>query len=336
MTAKIRWGVLGNATVARKCVIPAIQKSGSGCVHALATQRPADAAPVAAENQIERIYDRYEALLEDPAVDAVYIPLPNHLHRPWTLKALSAGKHVLCEKPIACNAQEALEMAAAVKVGNLVLMEAFMYRFHPRSREIKQLISEGRIGVPRLVRSAFCFHMAEEMLASGDNVRLKAGMGGGALLDVGCYSVSVARWMMGAEPTQVQAQAIYHDTGVDVHVVGTLQFPGGGLATLEASFVSALQQTFSVVGTDGAIDLPHDAFIPWQHDAEYFQRGRDQETGNKIVVPGADEYQLMVKHFNEAVLEKSKLDFQIEDSIANMKVLDALATAALTGNTVRL
>jgi predicted dehydrogenase len=336
MTAKIRWGVLGNATVARKCVIPAIQKSGSGCVHALATQRPADAAPVAAENQIERIYDRYEALLEDPAVDAVYIPLPNHLHRPWTLKALSAGKHVLCEKPIACNAQEALEMAAAVKVGNLVLMEAFMYRFHPRSREIKQLIGEGRIGEPRLVRSAFCFHMAEEMLASGDNVRLKAGMGGGALLDVGCYSVSVARWMMGAEPTQVQAQAIYHDTGVDVHVVGTLQFPGGGLATLEASFVSALQQTFSVVGTDGAIDLPHDAFIPWQHDAEYFQRGRDQETGNKIVVPGADEYQLMVKHFNEAVLEKSKLDFQIEDSIANMKVLDALATAALTGNTVRL
>jgi predicted dehydrogenase len=336
MTAKIRWGVLGNATVARKCVIPAIQKSGSGRVHALATQRPADAAFVAAENQIERIYDRYEALLEDPAVDAVYIPLPNHLHLPWTLKALSAGKHVLCEKPIACNAQEALEMAAAGERDNLFLMEAFMYRFHPRSREIKQLIGEGRIGEPRLVRSAFCFHMAEEMLASGDNVRLKAGMGGGALLDVGCYSVSVARWMMGAEPTQVQAQAIYHDTGVDVHVVGTLQFPGGGLATLEASFVSALQQTFSVVGTAGAIDLPHDAFIPWQHDAEYFQRGRDQETGNRIVVPGADEYQLMVEHFNDAALGKSKLDFQVEDSIANMKVLDALATAALTGNTVNL
>jgi predicted dehydrogenase len=129
MTAKIRWGVLGNATVARKCVIPAIQKSRNGRVHALATQRPADAALVAAENQIERIYDRYETLLEDPAVDAVYIPLPNHLHRPWTLKALSAGKHVLCEKPIACNAQEALEMAAAVKRGNLALMEAFMYRF---------------------------------------------------------------------------------------------------------------------------------------------------------------------------------------------------------------
>jgi D-xylose 1-dehydrogenase (NADP+, D-xylono-1,5-lactone-forming) len=336
MTAKIRWGVLGNATVARKCVIPAIQKSCNGLVHALATRHPADAARLAADNQIERIYDRYETLLEDPAVDAVYIPLPNHLHRSWTLKALSAGKHVLCEKPIACTAQEAREMAAAAGPDHLLLMEAFMYRFHPRSREIQQVVSSGRIGEPRLVRSAFCFHMAEEILETGGNGRLRADRGGGALLDVGCYSVSVARWMMGAEPTQVQAQAIYRNTGVDVHVVGTLQFPGGGLATLEASFVSALQQTFSVVGTGGAIDLPHDAFIPWQKDAEYTLRGQDQETGCKHVVPGADEYQLMVEHFSDAVLGKSKLNFLFEDSIANMQVLDALAQAALSGNTVKL
>jgi predicted dehydrogenase len=336
MTDKIRWGVLGNATVARTCVIPAIQKSRNGLVHALATRRPEIADLLAAENHIERIYDRYEALLEDPAIDAVYIPLPNHLHLPWTLRALSAGKHVLCEKPIACTAQEAHEMADAIGRGNLFLMEAFMYRFHPRSRQIKQWVSEGRIGEPRLVRSAFCFHMAQEILEAGDNVRLRAGMGGGALLDVGCYSVSVARWMMGAEPTQVQAQAIYHDTGVDVHVVGTLQFPGGGLATLEASFISALQQTFSVVGTGGAIDLPHDAFIPWQKNAEYILRGQDQETGCKHVVPGADEYQLMVEHFSDAVLGNAKLDFLFEDSIANMKVLDALMQAALSGNTVKL
>jgi len=336
MAAKIRWGVLGNATVARTCVIPAIQTSRNGLVHALATRRPTDAGPVAAENHIERIYDRYEALLEDPAINAVYIPLPNHLHRPWALKALSAGKHVLCEKPIACNTPEAREMANAAGRGNLFLMEAFMYRFHPRSRQIKQLVREGRIGEPRLVRSAFCFHMAKDILEAGDNVRLRADMGGGALLDVGCYSVSVARWMMGAEPTRVQAQAIYHDTGVDVHVVGTLQFPGGGLATLEASFISALQQTFTVVGTGGAIDLPHDAFIPWQKDAEYILRGQDQETGCKHVVPGADEYQLMVEHFSDAVLGKSELNFFLEDSIANMKVLDALAQAARSENTVKL
>ena len=336
MPDKIRWGVMGNATVARTCVIPAIQKSRNGLVHALATRRPANAGRVAAEHHIERIYDRLEALLEDPAIDAVYIPLPNRLHLPWTLKALAAGKHVLCEKPIACNAQEADAMAKAAGRGKLLLMEAFMYRFHPRSRQIKQLVSEGRIGQPCLVRSAFCFHMAKEVLEAGDNVRLRADMGGGALLDVGCYSVSVARWMLGAEPTQVQAQAIYHDTGVDVHVVGTLQFPGGGLATLEASFISALQQTFTVVGTGGAIDLPHDAFIPWQKDAEYILRGQDQETGCKQVVPGADEYQLMVEHFGDAVLGKSELDFLFEDSIANMKVLDALAQAARSGNTVKL
>jgi predicted dehydrogenase len=336
MPDKIRWGVLGNATVARTCVIPAIQKSRNGLVHALATRRPANAGHVMAERPIERIYDRLEALLEDPAIDAVYIPLPNRLHLPWTLKALAAGKHVLCEKPIACTAQEADDMAKAAGRGKLLLMEAFMYRFHPRSREIKQLVSEGRIGQPCLVRSAFCFHMPKEVLDAGDNVRLRADMGGGALLDVGCYSVSVARWMLGAEPTQVQAQAIYHDTGVDVHAVGTLQFPGGGLATLEASFISALQQTFTVVGTGGAIDLPHDAFIPWQKDAEYILRGQDQETGCKHVVPGADEYQLMVEHFGDAVLGKSELNFLFEDSIANMKVLDALAQAARSGNTVKL
>jgi predicted dehydrogenase len=218
--------VLGNATVARKCVIR-YSKSGNGLVHALATRRPANADLVAAENHIELIYDRYEALLEDPAIDAVYIPLPNHLHLPWTLRALSAGKHVLCEKPIACTAQEAHEMANAVGRGNLFLMEAFMYRFHPRSRQIKQLVSEGRIGDPCLVRSAFCFHLAKEILKPATNVRFKADTGGGALLDVGCYSVSVARRMIGAEPIPlVQAQAIYHhDTGVDVHLVGTLQFP---------------------------------------------------------------------------------------------------------------
>jgi predicted dehydrogenase len=289
-----------------------------------------------AENNVDRIYDRYEALLEDPDIDAVYIPLPNHLHLPWTLKALSAGKHVLVEKPIACNAGEACEMAVAARRLDRILMEALMYRFHPRSLEIKQLVSQGRIGAPRLVRSAFCFHMAEELLESGDNVRLRPETGGGALLDVGCYSVSVARWMMGAEPTQVQAQTVRFDSGVDMHTVGTLQFPHGGLATFEASFIAALQQTYTVVGTGGAVDLPHDAFIPWHRDAAYILRGRDDEAGCRHVVPGADEYQLMVEHFSEAVLGGTRLDSSLEDSIANMRALDALAEAALSGSTVRL
>ena len=336
MTDRIRWGILGNATIARKCIIGAIQKSNNGLVHALATRSPAAAEEVATENGIRNVYDSYDALLADPAVDAVYVPLPNHMHLPWTLKALTAGKHVLCEKPLACNAGETREMTVRAKEYGLLLMEAFMYRFHPRSRLIKQIVDQGQIGKPCLVRSAFCYHMDDDILQSGGNARLKPDMGGGALLDVGCYSVSVARWLMGAEPTAVQAQAVYHSTGVDKHLVGTLRFKGGKLAVFEASFISALQQTYTVVGSDGAVDLPHNAFIPWEKDAVYTQRKKDQEAGTEHVIQGADEYQLMVEHFSDAIFGRTKLDLSPEESIANMRVLDALSEAAKSGSTVRL
>ena len=200
MSEKVKWGILGNATIARVCVIPAIQKSRNGMVHALGTRSPAAAGEVAAKNNSIHIYGDYEAVLADPEIEAVYIPLPNHLHLPWTVKALQAGKHVLCEKPLACNAREARAMAEAAAEAGLLLMEAFMYRFHPRSQRIKQLIADGFIGTPCLVRSAFCYHIGEELLATADNYRLRPDMGGGALLDVGCYSVSLARWLLDAEP----------------------------------------------------------------------------------------------------------------------------------------
>ena len=322
--------------IARKCVIGAIQKSRNGIVHALATRSPADAAQVASDNDIGKVYAGYDALLADPDVDAVYVPLPNHMHLPWTLKALSTGKHVLCEKPLACNAREAQQMAAQAKASGLLLMEAFMYRFHPRSRCIKQKVDQGAIGKLCLVRSAFCYHMDDDILQSGGNARLKPEMGGGALLDVGCYSVSVARWLTGAEPIAVQAQAVYHPDGVDIHLVGTLRFEEEKLAVIEASFISALQQTYTVVGRDGAIELPQNAFIPWEKNAVYTQRSKDEEVGQEHVIHGADEYQLMVEHFSDAVLGRINLDHTPADSIANMRVLDALSKAAKTRNTVRL
>ena len=336
MVEGIRWGVMGNATIARVCVIPAIQKSFNGRVHALATRSPARAQKVAADNQIDQIYNSYDALLVDTEIDVIYIALPNHLHHPWTVKALKAGKHVLCEKPLACTAKEAMEMASVAEDSGGYLMEAFMYRFHPRSRRIKQLIAEGHIGAPSLVRSAFCFRMGEKDRASEKNARLKPEMGGGALLDVGCYSVSVARWFLGAEPTQVQAQALFHPGGVDIHMVGTLGFGDIALATLEASFISALQQTYSIAGADGVIELPHNAFVPWENDAAFLLRGRDEEEGQQHVIPGADEYQLMVEHFADVVLGNANLMYPLSDSIGNMRVLDALAQAARTGETVRL
>ncbi|MGD9172628.1 MAG: Gfo/Idh/MocA family oxidoreductase [Desulfobacterales bacterium] len=336
MAEAAKWGIMGNATIARKCVIPAICKSGNGKLVALATRSPAQAEQVVAENRIEHIYDSYEALLVDPRVELVYIPLPNHLHHPWTIKALKAGKHVLCEKPLACNAREAREMAAVAKDAGRLLMEAFMYRFHPRSRRIKQLIAEGAIGAPRLVRSAFCFRMADSEWSDPPNVRLNPEMGGGALLDVGCYSVSVARWFLGAEPSQVQAQAEYDPGGVDVHMVGSLSFAANGLASFEASFITALQQTYAIAGSNGVIELPHNAFVPWENEAIFYVRGRDQETGQTHSVPGADEYQLMVEHFADAVMGRTELRFPITDSIGNMRVLDALAQAARTGQMVKL
>ena len=333
---RIKWGVLGNATIARKCVIPAIRKSRNGVVHALATRSPAAAAEVVDKNRIRQVYDNYDAVIRDPSVDAVYIPLPNHLHLPWTMQALTAGKHVLCEKPLACNSREARAMADQAATSGALLMEAFMYRFHPRSRRIKQLVDDGELGKPCLIRSAFCFRMKDDILKNGTNVRLKPDMGGGALLDVGCYSVNVARWFMAAEPKRVQAQAVYHTAGVDVHLVGTLGFADGQLAVFEASFISALQQTYTIVGSSGAVELPHNAFVPWEKDAGYTRRSQDEEAGQQYIVKGADEYQLMVEHFADAVLKKTSLSYAPEDSIANMRVLDALSEAAQTGKTVSL
>ena len=332
---RLRWGVLGNATIARRCVIPAIQSSSNGEVLTLASRSPEAARVTAEAHAIPRLYPSYDAVLADPDVDAVYIPLPNHLHRPWTLKALAAGKHVLCEKPLACSAAEAAEMGAAADRHGRLLMEAFMYRFHPRSRRVRDLVTSGAIGRPRLVHTAFCFAMDPQVLADGTAPRLRPEMGGGALLDLGCYGVSVARWLLGAEPAEVQAMALYHPGGADLTTIAALRFGDDALATVEASFVAGLRQTYSITGDRGSVELPHDAFIPWEKDAELTVRGPDDERGTREVVPGVDEYRLMVEHFADAAAGRAPLAYRWEESLANMRVLDAIAHAARSGAVVR-
>ncbi len=336
MASKVQWGILGSATIARKCVINAIQTSPNSTLRALASRSPHRSRDLAARHSIPKLYANYADLLADDGVTAVYIPLPNHLHHPWTLKALAAGKHVLCEKPLACTAREAEEMAAAARDADRLLMEGFMYRFHPRSQHIKALVDEGQIGAVRLVRAAFTYPMAADILASGANARLKPEMGGGALLDVGCYGVSVARWLMGAEPLRVQAQMSYHAGGADWHLAAILRFGHRRMGVVEASFISALQQTFSVVGERGAIELPHDAFIPWEKDAYYTVRSRAAESGDRQRIKGTDEYRLMVTHFADAVLGRSTLAYSPAESIANMRVLDALAEAGRSGHCMEI
>jgi predicted dehydrogenase len=336
MTEAVKWGIIGNANIGRLCVIPAIQNSGNGRLRALATRSASRSQAIITKFDIPCVYENYDDALNDPEIDAVYIPLPNHLHRDWTLKAVAAGKHVLCEKPLACNASEAQEMAEAASAGNVLLMEAFMYRFHPRNRRVKQMVDDGKLGAPRLIRVAFCYRMKPDDWHDSENPRLNKHTGGGALLDVGCYAVSVARWFYEEEPSHVQAEAVYLPNGVDIHVVGSLRFAEGKLATLEASFISALQQTYTVAGENRVVELPHDAFIPWEKDTAYFVRDQDDETGKSYLVAGADEYRLMVEHFADAVLGKRSLPYAPEESVRNMRVLDALALAARTGERVKI
>ena len=189
------------------------------------------------------------------------------------------------------------------------------------------MISLEKIGVPRIVRVSFCFHIKEHILRKKDNARLNKN-GGGALLDVGCYGVSVARWMMGENPESVQAAAHYNDAGVDIHAAGVLHFRNQGFATIEASFISALQQTYTIVGTKGSIELPHNAFIPWEKDATFIFRGRNKEIGIQEVIPGADEYRLMVEHFSDVIKDEASPFVEIDESIQNMRILDALADSA--------
>ncbi len=330
MNLSIKWGILGNATIARKCMIPAIFNAANSRIQALASRNPEKAESLSTKYNIPKLYSHYESVIEDKQVDVVYIPLPNYLHKEWAIKALNAGKHVLCEKPLACNAAEAMEMAAVASKNGLHLMEALMYRFHPRSRTIHKMVSQGKIGTPRLVHVSFCFHIEEHILKKKENARLKK-KGGGALLDVGCYGVSVARWMMGENPKSAQAAAHFNSEGVDIHAAGVLHFRKGGLATIEASFVSALQQTYTIVGETGSIELPHNAFIPWEKDATYVYRGRNEEIGRQEKSPGADEYRLMVEHFSDVLIHGASPLIRISDSIQNMRVLDALAASARSG-----
>jgi predicted dehydrogenase len=225
-TEMVRWGVLGTAQIAKVCVIPAILKSVNGVLQAIASRDLAKAQSLVEKYCQGVTYASYAALLEDPEIDAVYIPLPNQLHKGWTINALGAGKHVLVEKPFAMNAGEAEAMVDAAQRHGRLLMEAFMYRFHPRSQRIKQLVDEGGLGQISLIRSAFTFPVKRD----GSNERLfLPEMGGGSLWDVGCYGVSLARWLLGEEPTAVSAQADYSEEGVDTNFAGTLRFPSGAL-----------------------------------------------------------------------------------------------------------
>ncbi|MEM7798479.1 MAG: Gfo/Idh/MocA family oxidoreductase [Chloroflexota bacterium] len=317
---KVGWGILGNATIARVCVVPAIAKSRNGYVAAIGSRSPERARALTDQHGGKPLVG-YEAVIQDPHVDAVYIPLPNHLHKAWAIAALNAGKDVLVEKPFAMNAAEAATMVDTAAKNGRYIMEAFMYRFHPRTQKIKKMVDQGDLGKIGTIRTAFTFPVERD----GSNERLfLPEMGGGSLWDVGSYGVSVARFMLGQEPESIAAAAEIGESGVDINFVGVLKFAGGALAVVESGFLSHLQQTYAIMGDKGAIELPHDAFVPWEKDAVFTFRQNNAEEGERIMTAGADEYQLMVEYFADVVLGDIERPIEPTDSVRQMEVMDQL------------
>ena len=228
---KVRWGILSTARHGAISWIPALKQTKRGELVAVASRHEDRAREFAAEHGIPKAYGSYEAMLADPEIDAIYIPLPNHLHKEWTIRAAEAGKHVMCEKPLGLDAAEAEVMVAAARQAGIIFAETFQWRHHPQGQTARDLVRAGRIGTLRLIEAGFSF-----MLNRPDDVRWNPDMGGGALYDVGCYPISLARYITGQEPAAVTAQAHWGKSGVDDSVVATLEFPGDVLAVINCGF----------------------------------------------------------------------------------------------------
>lgn len=315
---KIRWGILGCARISRRGLIPGINESSSGVLTAIASRSAETAKSWAEEFSIPKSYGSYEGLLADPDIDAIYLPLPNELHLPWTVAAADAGKHVLCEKPLALNAIEAKTMVDHCRDRGVLLMEAFMWRHQPRVKGLKWRVSAGEIGDLRLVRSSFSFpiDMTDWRL---DNTR-----GGGALWDVGTYGVSTVRLFTDAEPTGIQASAHFGTSGVDLSLSAVFHFPGDVLGVIDCSFEQPFRQTYELVGTQGSFEV-NDAYLPSPEPTATF---RDADGKVTILAPfaGTNQYAEMVDAFARGL--SGSLSDGAEDGLQQMIVLDEVLKAA--------
>jgi predicted dehydrogenase len=327
MAERIRWGVLSTARIATGKVIPGIRRSSLGEVAAIASRDIATARSVADRMAIPRAHGSYEALLADPEVDAVYIPLPNHLHAEWSIAALRAGKHVLCEKPMALGVAEAERMAGEAEASGRLLMEAFMYRHHPSWLLVRELVASGRIGGLVAVDGWFSYYNDD----AGD-IRNVLEWGGGGLYDIGCYLVNLSRMLFGAEPGAVSA-ALVRDpaSGVDIAATGTLAFDAG-LASFTCATRVEPDQRVHLYGTEGRIEVE----IPFNIPPELPTRvllttGRNapeaQDTETLVVAP-ADPYACEADAFAAAILAGGPAPVPLADAIANARVIERLFEAA--------
>jgi predicted dehydrogenase len=318
--SNLRWGILSTADIARKKVIPGLRRAARCEVVAIASREGGRAREVAAELDIRTAHDSYEALLADPGVDAVYIPLPNHLHAEWTIAAVRAGKHVLCEKPLAMTSADAERMVAAADEAGVVLMEAFMYRHHPSWVAVRELVAGGRIGRLVAVQSWFSYYNDDPA-----NIRNILEFGGGALFDIGCYNVNLSRLLFGGEPRRVEA-SISRDpaSGVDILTSGILEFETG-VATFTCTTRAETDQRVHVYGTTGrlAVEIPFN--IPPDRPTHVFVTSG----GEPPVNPATERltYAAEAEAFASAVLDGGAAPVPAIDAIANLRVIERLFEA---------
>ncbi|SEN39569.1 Predicted dehydrogenase [Mesobacillus persicus] len=327
---KIRWGVLSTANIARTQVIPAIRRAENAEMTAIAS-RGIKVHEVAEELEIPKAYESYDALLDDPEIDAVYLPLPNGLHKEWVEKAAKKGKHVLCEKPISLTADEAVEMVRVCQEQGVAFMEAFMYQFHPQHERVREIIASGEIGEVKLFKSSHSFYLENR---DGD-IRMDKELGGGALYDLGCYSIHALRAILHTEPLEVQAVAELDPmSGVDLSTYVQFKLENGVRAIIDCSFDMTHRNEYEVVGTKGSIKVPY-AFRPDVIGGMGSVIVQSGDVTREERIHG-DIYCIEVEHFSQAILDGKEPLYSGASAVENMKVIDACYESIRAGKVVRI
>jgi predicted dehydrogenase len=320
----VKWGIISTADINRKVIPPAHESSKVDLV-GVASRDQAKADAYARQWEIPRAYGSYEALLADREIEAVYISLPNTLHCEWSVKALEAGKHVLCEKPLSRSPEEvAATFDAADKAGRF-LSEAFMWRHHPQTKRLQELIAQGAIGELRLVRSAFSYSLYDE-----ENIRLSTELEGGALMDVGCYCVSGSR-LLGGEPESVHAQAWFGPTGTDWVIAGTLRFPGNVLASFDCATAMVDRDELEAIGSEGSLFLDD----PWHCKTPVIEVRRPDGV-ERIEIAPENPYRLELENLSDAIRGEGELLLGRDDAMGQVRTILALHESAADGRQVSL
>jgi len=327
MTTKVlNWGFLSTARINR-ALIPPLRASKRNRLVAVASRAKDSADNYAGEWEIPQAYGSYEELLADPEIDVIYNSLPNHLHAPWTIKAVEAGKHVLCEKPLALSVEEVDAIRTAVQKQGCVVAEAFMYRHHPQTLHVQEIIKSGSLGTVKFLRGSFSFFLSRD----GD-VRLKPEWGGGSIWDVGCYPISYARGVLGENPLEVFGWQVTGPTGIDETFAGQMKFPNHILMQFDSSFAVSFRSFMEIVGSEATLSIPN----PFKPETDEKISLTHDDKNETINVKGQELYIGEVEDMADAILLGKAPRVSLEDSRGNVMTIAALLESAKTGKPVKL